>query len=47
MLDVGQPRIAEIMSFNTKYFTVDLLIKYLDRLGQRVDFTFTKKGEVA
>lgn len=48
ILGVGQPRIAEIMSFNTKYFSVDLLLKYLARLGQRVVFTFsTEKNEVA
>ena len=39
---VGQPRIAEIMSFNTKYFSVDLLLKYLARLGTKVSFQFKK-----
>ncbi len=33
-------RITEIMSFNTKYFSVDLLLKYLARLGTRVSFEF-------
>lgn len=42
IIGVGQPRIAEIMSFNTKYFSVDLLLKYLARLGTQVAFTFKK-----
>jgi predicted XRE-type DNA-binding protein len=45
-LGVGQPRIAEIMSFNTKYFSVDLLLKYLAKLGTKVSFNF-KSSEVA
>jgi predicted XRE-type DNA-binding protein len=40
ILGVGQPRVAEIMSFNTKYFSVDLLLKYLARLGTKVSFQF-------
>lgn len=40
ILSVGQPRIAEIMSFNTKYFSVDLLLKYLAKLGTKVTFHF-------
>ncbi len=40
ILRVSQPRIAEIMSFNTKYFSVDLLLKYLGRLGTKVSFQF-------
>ena len=46
ILGVGQPRVAEIMSFNTKYFSVDLLLKYLAKLGTKVSFRF-KKTEVA
>lgn len=46
ILGVRQPRIAEIMSFNTKYFSVDLLLKYLARLGTQVSFSF-KKSKVA
>jgi predicted XRE-type DNA-binding protein len=42
ILGVGQPRIAEIISFNTKYFSVDLLLKYLARLGTEVSFNFKK-----
>ena len=46
MLGVSQPRIAEIMSFNTKYFSVDLLLKYLARLGTKVSFK-VKKSKAA
>jgi predicted XRE-type DNA-binding protein len=46
VLGVSQPRIAEIMSFNTKYFSVDLLLKYLAKLGIRVSFRF-KKSELS
>lgn len=42
ILAVSQPRIAEIMSFNTKYFSVDLLLKYLARLGTQVTFKFKR-----
>jgi len=41
-LGVSQPRIAEISSFNTTYFSVDLLLKYLARLGTKVTFKFKK-----
>ncbi len=46
ILRVSQPRISEIMSFNTSYFSVDLLLKYLARLGTRVSFSF-KQSKVA
>ena len=46
ILGVGQPRAAEIMSFNTKYFSVDLLLKYLSKLGMQVEFSF-KNTDVA
>ncbi|MGH9548335.1 MAG: XRE family transcriptional regulator, partial [Terriglobales bacterium] len=42
ILGVGQPRIAEIMSFSTKYFSVDILLKYLAKLGTKVSFKFHK-----
>ncbi len=41
-LKISQPRVAELMSFRTNYFSVDLLIKYLARLGVQVDFKFSK-----
>lgn len=46
-LGVPQPRIAEIMGMRTERFSVDLLLKYIDKLGQRVHFMFTDKSEVA
>jgi predicted XRE-type DNA-binding protein len=46
-LGVLQPRIAEVMGMRTQRFSVDLLLKYLDKLGQRVHFMFTDKGEIA
>jgi predicted XRE-type DNA-binding protein len=47
LLQVKQPRIAEIMNMHIDKVSVDLLLKYLDRLGHEVSFTFQKKGEVA
>lgn len=41
-LKVGQPRIAEIMHSQSGLFSVDLLIKYLARLGVQVNFKFSK-----
>ena len=45
-LKVRQPRIAEIMSMKTQCFSVDLLLKYLARLGKRVEMT-VKDSQVA
>ncbi len=36
-LKVKQPRIAELMSMKTDCFSVDLLLKYLARLGKQVE----------
>lgn len=46
-LDVAQPRIAEIMGLRTECFSVDLLLKYLHKLGQRVKFVVEPRNEVA
>jgi predicted XRE-type DNA-binding protein len=46
VLRVKQPRIAEIMKLKTELFSVDLLLKYLVRLGTEVSFQF-KKSNVA
>ena len=35
-LDVAQPRISEIMSTRNQRFTIDMLIKYLNKLGKEV-----------
>src|SRR5271156_5167887 len=39
LLGTTQPRIADIMGLNTKHFSVDRLLKYLAKLGQRVKFS--------
>ncbi|HEY9868681.1 MAG TPA: helix-turn-helix transcriptional regulator [Candidatus Obscuribacterales bacterium] len=46
-LGVAQPRIAEIMGLKTECFSVDSLLKYLDKLGQRVSFVIEAKHDVA
>lgn len=39
VLDVAQPRIAEIIGLRVDKFSVELLTKYLYRLGRRVTLT--------
>jgi predicted XRE-type DNA-binding protein len=46
-LRVKQPRIAEIMGLKTQCFSVDLLLKYLARLGKRVDMVVRDANDVA
>ncbi len=46
-LKVKQPRIAEIMSMKIECFSVDLLFKYLARLGKYVQMTFVDVNEAA
>lgn len=46
-LGVSQPRIAEIMKSRIDHYSIDLLVKYLDRLGQKVSLTVAPKNEVA
>jgi predicted XRE-type DNA-binding protein len=46
VLRVKQPRVAEIMKLKTQLFSVDLLLKYLTRLGKRVDMTIQEAGHV-
>ena len=46
-LHVKQPRVAEIMKLKTELFSVDLLLKYLTRLGKQVDMTVRDIGHVA
>jgi predicted XRE-type DNA-binding protein len=46
-LKVKQPRVAEIMSLKTDCFSVDLLLKYLARLGKRVEMTVKDVIQVA
>jgi len=47
VLKVKQPRVAEIMSMKTQHYSVDLLMKMLDRLGKRVSVIVENKSEVA
>lgn len=47
VLRVRQPRIAEIMGMKTQCFSVDLLLRYLARLGTRVSFHFEQESDVA
>jgi predicted XRE-type DNA-binding protein len=46
-MKVKQPRVAEIMSLKTDCFSVDLLLKYLARLGKRVEVTVKDVSQVA
>lgn len=43
LLGVKQPRIAELLGMKIQYFSIDTLIKYLNRLGRRVSFTVELK----
>ena len=46
-MGVAQPRIAEIMSMKLNHYSVDLLLKYLHKLGRRVSFIVTATNDVA
>jgi predicted XRE-type DNA-binding protein len=46
-LGVKQPRIAEIMKMKIQYFSIDTLLKYLDKLGRRISFTVELKQDAA
>ena len=39
ILGIGQSRVSELMTTRVDKFTIDMLMKFLDRLGRRVDFT--------
>lgn len=47
VLGVSQPRISELMTGRIGRFSVDLLLKYLLRLGKNVSFVLEDKPEVA
>ena len=47
VLKVKQPRVAEIMGMKTQHYSVDLLMKLLNRLGKQVVLTVEDKSEVA
>jgi len=38
-LGVVQPRISELMTTRIERFTIDILLKYLNRLGKQVQLT--------
>lgn len=42
-LKVKQPRISEIMTLRIDKFSVELLIKYLDRLDKQISFKIKRK----
>lgn len=46
-MDVPQPRIAEIMKMKIDHYSVDMLLKYLDKLGRKVSFLVERKNDVA
>ena len=43
LLGVKQPRIAELVGMKIQYFSIDTLLKYLDRLGRRISFVIERK----
>ena len=47
ILGIRQSRVSELMNSRSEKFTVDLLMKLLDRLGRRVEFTLKAKSKVA
>ena len=47
ILGISQSRVSELLNSRSEKFTVDLLMKLLDRLGRRVEFTFKAKSKVA
>lgn len=47
VLKVRQPRVAEIMAMKTQHYSVDLLMKFLNRLGKRISFTIEDDSNVA
>ena len=46
-LRVTQPRVAEIIGMKTECFSVDLLLKYLARLGKEVHMTVKDANQAA
>lgn len=47
VLKVRQPRVAEIMAMKTQHYSVDLLMKFLNRLGKRITFTIEDDSSAA
>lgn len=47
ILGLRQPRVSELMNSRSDKFTIDMLMKLLDRLGRRVEFVVTPKNAAA
>lgn len=47
VLAMKQPRVAEIMTMKTQHYSVDLLMKLLNKLDKRVLIKIADKNEVA
>jgi predicted XRE-type DNA-binding protein len=47
ILGLRQPRVSELMSSRSEKFTIDMLMKLLNRLGKQVVLTVEDKTEVA
>jgi len=47
VIGVAQPRVAELVSGRIDLFTLDTLIKYLNKLGKEITLTVQKKKDVA
>ncbi len=47
ILGIRPSRVSELTSSRTEKFTVDMLMKLLDRLGRRVEITVKTKRKVA
>jgi predicted XRE-type DNA-binding protein len=47
MLGLTQSRVSELMSSHSEKFTIDMLMKLLDRLGQQVELKVKTKSKVA
>ena len=43
LLGISQPRVCELLKSNTEKFTVDMLMKLLNRLGKKVSLTVEDK----
>lgn len=46
ILKVRQPRVAEIVAMKIQDYSVDTLLKYLARLGKKVNMTFSDIDQV-
>jgi predicted XRE-type DNA-binding protein len=47
VLGLTQSRVSELMSSRSEKFTIDKLMKLLDRLGQKIEFKVKPKKQVA